>query len=160
MWPPETLVANVRCTQDSVMRSFESTIELEASPAVSWSFVVERGDEIEPLTFRPEGEQGVGTLNHLSGRILGLPIRGVSRTVVWDPPTRCVFESVKPAWPVRTRITETFEPVGSGTRHSIRYDVMPRGLVGRCAAPLVCRLMARSRKLYQRRLRAALLDRS
>lgn len=142
------------------MASFESTIALAASPETSWNFVVERGSEIEPLTFRAEGDQGVGTINHISGRVLGVPIRGVSRTVVWDPPSRCVFESVTPSWPVRTRITETFAPDGDGTRHSIHYDVTPAGLVGRLAAPLVCRLMKRSRKLYQRRLQAALRGRT
>ena len=134
-------------------------MDLTASPAATWAFIVAHGHEIEPLTFRPEGTQGVGTLNLLSGRILGVPIRGVSKTLVWDPPSRCVFESVKPAWPVRTRITETFEPEGSGTRHSIHYDVTPTGLVGRLAAPVVCRLMKGSRKLYQARLQAALLER-
>jgi len=138
--------------------SFESTITLPASPERSWEFVVEHGREIEPLTFQPEGIQRVGALNHLSGRILGVPIRGVSRTVAWDPPFRCEFESVTPTWPVRTRIVETFEPTGSGTRHAIRYDVLPSGLLGRLAAPVVCRLMKRSREVYQRRLQAALRD--
>ena len=141
------------------MASFETTTDLPASPATSWAFVVDHGREIEPLTFEPEGVQGVGTRNRLSGRILGVPIRGVSRTVAWEPPTRCVFESVEPAWPVRTRITETFDASESGTLHVIRYDVTPVGVVGRLAAPLFCALMKRSRKRYQRRLRAALHER-
>jgi hypothetical protein len=136
--------------------SFECTVDLAASPEVSWAFIVDHGAEIEPLGFEPQGIQGVGTLNHLSGSILGIPIRGVSRTVVWDPPARCVFESVKPSWPVRTLITEVFEPTGTGTRHSIRYWITPRGPIGHLAAPIVCRLMKRSRRLYQARLRAAL----
>jgi hypothetical protein len=139
------------------MTSFESTMQLSATPAAAWAFVVERGREIEPLRFDPQGAQAVGTLNHLSGRVLGvLPLRGVSRTLVWDPPTTCVFESIKPSWPVRARITETFTPVGTGTRHCIRYEVTPRGLIGQLAAPIFCRLMRRSRRRYQARLRAAL----
>lgn len=139
------------------MTSFESVVELSAPPETTWRFIVEHGAEIEPLRFEPEGVQAVGVLNHLSGRILGIPIRGVSRTVVWNPPTRCEFESVKPSWPVLMRIVETFEPAGTGTRHSIRYEVTPRGPLGRVAAPLICRVMKRSRSRYQTRLVAALL---
>ena len=138
------------------MISFVSSVELPAPPEIAWAFVVDHGETIEPLRFTPQGTQGVGTLNRLSGRIAGVPIRGLSRTVEWDPPNRCVFESVTPSWPVRTRITETFEPSSSGTRHSIRYEIVSRGLVGRVAAPIFGRLMERSRRLYQERLRAAL----
>lgn len=138
------------------MASFVSSIDLPASPDVSWAFVVDRGGEIEPLTFEPRGEQGVGTLNDLSGRIAGITIRAVSRTVEWDPPSRCVFESVKPAWPISTLITETFEPSGTGTRHTIHYEVTPRGPLGRLPALLVCRIMRRSRRQYQERLSDAL----
>ncbi len=76
-------------------------------------------------TLEPRGEQCVGTLNDLSGRIAGIPIRAVSRTVEWDPPSRCAFESVKPSWPISARIVETFEPSGTGTRHTIHYEVTP-----------------------------------
>lgn len=141
------------------MASFVSAVELPANPETAWSFVVNHGETIEPLRFEPKGEQGVGTLNQLSGRLGGIiPIKGTSRTVEWTPPSRCVFESVKPAWPVQTRITETFELHDGGTRHSIRYEVSPVGLVGKMAAPVVCRLMERSRRTFQQRLRAALAD--
>ena len=138
------------------MASFEITADLEASPAESWAFVVDHGEAIEPLTFAPRASQAPGVLNDLSGRLFGIPIRGVSRTVVWDPPARCVFESVKPAWPVRTLITESFEPIAGGTRHRICYEVVPLGLAGRLAAPLLCRMMKRSRVQYQARLQGAL----
>ena len=141
------------------MGSFVSVVELPASPATCWAFVVEHGAEIEPLSFEPEGAQGVGTMNRLSGRVLGVPISGVSRTLVWNPPERCVFESVKPSWPIRTLITEDFEPSATGTRHSIHYEVTPRGMVGLLAAPLVCSLMQRSRRRYQERLKAAIAQR-
>ena len=133
-----------------------STIDLPASPESSWKFVVDRGDEIEPLKFESRGEQRAGTLNDLSGRMAGIPIRVVSRTVEWDPPRRCVFESVKPSWPISTRIIETFEPSRTDTRHTIHYEVTPSGLLGRLPALLVCRLMRRSRRQYQERLRDAL----
>jgi hypothetical protein len=136
--------------------SFVSTIDLPASPESSWAFVVDHGGELEPLDFEPRGEQCVGTLNDLSGRIAGIPIRAVSRTVEWDPPSRCAFESVKPSWPISARIVETFEPSGTGTRHTIHYEVTPGGLLGRLPALLVCRLMRRSRRQYQERLRDAL----
>jgi len=136
--------------------SFVSTIDLPASPESSWAFVVDRGGELEPLSFEPRGEQRVGTLNDLSGRVAGIPIRAVSKTVEWDPPRRCAFESVKPSWPISARIVETFEPSGTGTRHTIHYEVTPGGLLGRLPALVVCRLMRRSRRHYQERLRDAL----
>lgn len=138
------------------MASFVCTVELPAPPQVAWAFVVDHGQSIERLRFEPQGPQGVGTLNRLAGRVAGLPVRGLSRTVEWDPPNRCVFESVKPSWPVRARITETFEPSGAGTRHTIRYEVVSRGLVGKVAAPVVSRMMERSRRRFQERLRGAL----
>lgn len=112
------------------MAGFEIVAELPASPAASWAFVVDHGEDIEPLTFTPRNPQAPGVLNDLTGRVFGIiPIRGVSRTLVWEPPARCVFESVKPAWPVRTLITESFEPVARGTRHRIYYDIVPVGPV-------------------------------
>ena len=139
------------------MSSFETLIELPATPEVAWAFVVERGEEVEPLRFEPQGAQAVDTLNHLSGREFGvIPIRGVSRTTVWDPPRTCAFESIKPSWPVRARITETLTPANGCTHHSIHYEITPRGWIGRLAAPLFCRVMKRSRRLYQERLRDAL----
>lgn len=139
------------------MSSFETTIALPATPEVAWAFVVERGEEVEPLRFEPQGAQAVGTLNQLSGRVFGvIPVRGVSRTTVWDPPTRCAFDSIKPSWPVRAHITETFTPANDCTQHTIHYDLTPSGWVGQLVAPLFCRLMKRSRRLYQERLRDAL----
>jgi hypothetical protein len=137
--------------------SFAIEATLPASPSASWAFVVAQGHDIEPLTFVPRDEQGPGVLNDLEGRLFGLiPIRGVSRTLVWEPPVRCVFESVKPAWPVRTKITETFEAAAGATRHRVEYEVSPVGPLGRVFAPLVSRMMKRSRREYQRRLAAAL----
>lgn len=98
----------------------------------------------------------MGTLNDLSGRLVGIPIRGVSTTTAWNPPLECAFASVKPSWPVRTHITETFNESGTGTRHVVRYEVIGRGAIGRLAAPLFCALMKRSRKTYQARLAIAL----
>lgn len=67
-----------------------------------------------------------------------------------------MFEPVKPAWPLKMRITETFELSDGGTRHSISYEVSPTGPVGRVVAPRVCKLMERSRKTSQLRLQEAL----
>ncbi len=94
------------------MASFEITMDLPASPEASWAFIIDHGIEVEPLTFTPRAIQAPGVLNDLSGRLFGvLPFRAVSRTVAWEPPTRCAFESVTPTWPVRTSITELFPPV-------------------------------------------------
>jgi hypothetical protein len=154
--PDEGIRRIASAWQTPAVASFVITIDLPASPEASWAFVVDRGDEIEPLSFAPRGEQRVGALNDLSGRIVGTPIRAVSRTVEWDPPNACVFESVKPSWPIGTRITETFETSDAGTLHTIRYEVTPNGPLGALPALLVARLMRRSRMHYQRRLRDAL----
>lgn len=144
------------CGRLSGVSGFVITAHLSAPVEVAWAFVVDRGHEIEPLNFEPQGPQGVGMLNSVSGRLFGVPIRGMSRTIIWDPPERCAFESVKPMWPVRTRVLEEFVPTNGGTQHSIHYEVVPAGVVGRVAAPLMCALMKRSRREYQDRLRAAL----
>lgn len=135
-----------------------SSIDLPASPADAWAFVVERGDEIEPLRFEPEGEQGVGVLNHLRSRSRWLPLRAVSRTTEWDPPHRCSIVSAQPTWPVTAHIIETFKAHEGGTTHTISYEVTPRGPVGRVVAPVLSRLMRRNRRQYQARLQAALRD--
>jgi hypothetical protein len=42
---------------------------------------VERGSEMEALSFEPQGEQAVRTLNHLSGTLFGVtPLSGVKPT--------------------------------------------------------------------------------
>ena len=138
------------------MPSFRSEIVLRASPDVAWQFIEERGREIERFSFEPQGEQAPGVINHIVMRFLGLPVRAQSRTVTWDPPAVCAFESVKPAWPVTTKITESFRPIDVGTQHVIEYDVAGRGLVGRVVAPMFCRMMRRDRRRYQERLRGAL----
>ena len=84
------------------MATFHRTVILPASPGEAWEFVEKHGQEVEPLQFQPRSARAAGVLNDITGRVLGIPFRGVSRTLVWDPPATCVFESVKPAWPVRT----------------------------------------------------------
>lgn len=142
--------------QDEAVSSFEISIDLPAPPQRAWQFVVEHGAEVEPLTFEPQGEQGIGTLNHVRRRILGVPIRAVSRTTAWEPPRRCAFESTKPTWPVTAHIVELFEPSAAGTHHVISYQVRPSGVVGHLVAPVFAAFMKRNRRQYQRRLRDAL----
>lgn len=125
----------------------------------AWAFVVDHGTEIERIRFEPQGPQGPGVLNHLSrGRRGGRTkrVRAVSRTVPWEPPVRCEFESVTPRWPVTAHITEDFEAAGPGTRHRIVYEVVPVGIVGVVVSPLLSRVMERSRRGCQQRMRGAL----
>lgn len=141
----------------TVVASRTCTTTFVTSPAVSWQFVVERGHEVEPLRFEPQGEQGVGTRNHLGPPVIGRWFTAVSRTVEWSPPSRCVFESVRPARPVRARITEEFHArPGGGTTHTITYEVVPTMVVGRLVAPVLAAVMIRNRRGYQRRLAQAL----
>lgn len=138
--------------------SFRLITLLPATPEIAWRFVVEHGHEIEVINFEAQSTQGVGTLNRLTFRILGMSFHAVSRTVTWDPPSKCVFESVKPSWPVTTRITEEFSPLYPTTEHMINYEITSKGVIGSIVAPILCRLMKRNRRQYQERLRLALLD--
>ena len=138
--------------------SFRLIVVLPVSAEIAWRFVVEHGYEIEVIKFEPLSPQGVGTLNRLSFRILGMSFHAVSRTVTWDPPSKCAFESVQPSWPVSTRITEEFSPRDLSTEHIINYEITSKGVIGSIVAPILCRLMKRNRRQYQERLRLALLD--
>lgn len=140
------------------MASFRSVILLPAPPDVAWRFVEERGHEIEVFEFEPQGPQAAGVLNRLTVRVFGLPFRAVSRTITWDPPSVCAFESVRPSWPFRTHITEEFRPLDQSTEHVIDYEVTPSGAIGAIVAPIVCRVMNRNRRQYQERLRHALTE--
>ena len=128
--------------------SFRSVVVLPVRPEVAWRFVVEHGGEIEVLNFEARAPQAPGVLNDISARIMGMRFRAVSRTVVWDPPSSCAFESVKPSWPVTARITEEFRSRGASTEHIVDYEVGRRALIGSVVAPILCRMMKRNRRKY------------
>ena len=111
----------------------------------------------EVIEFEPRAPQSVGVLNDIRVRVFGFSFRAVSSTVTWDPPSTCAFESVRPSWPVTTRITEQFRRLDGRTEHVIDYEVIARGAVGSVVAPVFCRLMQRNRHQYQERLRIALV---
>lgn len=138
--------------------SFRLISMLPVTSEIAWRFVVEHGHEIEVISFEAQSTQGVGTLNRLTFRFLGMSLHAVSRTVTWDPPSKCVFESVKPSWPVTMRITEEFSARHATTEHTINYEITSKGVIGSIVAPILCRLMKRNRRQYQERLRLALLD--
>lgn len=138
--------------------SFRLIVVLPVSAEIAWRFVVERGYEIEVIKFEPLSPQGKGTLNRLTFRILGMSFHAVSRTVTWDPPSKCAFESVQPSWPVSTRITEEFSPRDLSTEHIINYEVTAKGIIGSIVAPIFGRIMKHNRRRYQERLRIALTN--
>ena len=97
------------------MAVFEESVVLPVGPDRAFAIIgdPENGPKIDPMISRYEPEGGAmreGGLNHIRGRVFGVPIHIVSLTREWDPPRRMVLENIKPARPVRMRLTQTFEP--------------------------------------------------
>ena len=104
-------------------------------------------------SYEPEhGALEEGTLNRVTSRIGLLRLRMTTRTETLERPHRAVFVSVSPRRPVQVRVEDTLSSAGSGTLYTVRLTVEPTGVVGRLLAPLVARLMGRSRRRLMRRL--------
>ena len=118
---------------------------LSVSPNEAFAIIGDpaNASRIDPMirSYEPEGgAMREGGLNHIRGRISGLPYRVVSRTEVWDPPRRMVMVQVKPARPARMTLIQTFEPHPKGTVVRYRAEIeatMP-------GAEFVARAMRRS----------------
>ena len=107
---------------------FEESVVLPVEPDRAFAIVgdPENGPKIDPMIIRYEPEGGAmreGGLNHIRGRVFGIPIQIVSVTREWDPPRRMVLENIKPARPVRMRLTQTFEPHRHGTLLTYHADL-------------------------------------
>jgi hypothetical protein len=64
-----------------------------------------------------------GTHNEFKAKVGVLSMKGVSRFVEIDPPRRLLIESVKPAWPIFTRMSWELDPIATGTSYSYRMEV-------------------------------------
>jgi hypothetical protein len=99
---------------------FDESLVLPTKPARAFALLGDpaNGPTIDPMIKRYEPEGGSmreGGRNHALIRAFGIPIRAVSVTRQWQPPGRMVLESIKPARPVRMKLTQTFEPHAEGT---------------------------------------------
>lgn len=70
-----------------------------------------------------EWPPAVGTLNDFKAKLGLLSMKGLSRFAAFDPPGRLLIESVKPAWPIFTRMSWDLDQIETGTRYSYRMEV-------------------------------------
>lgn len=116
--------------------------------------------QIDPAVRRWEPDRRpirVGTQFTIRGWFQWLPVRGRSRTTVWQPPSRAEFEAVQPTWPVRLHAVHAFDRENDGTRYRWTVTFHHPNVIGRAvtrlAAPLLQRTIA-----DQNRTLAAWLD--
>lgn len=110
------------------VHQFEGTVVLPAAPEVVFDVIGDpaNGPVIDPMitSYRPEGgSMHAGGLNHIRGRLLGLPYRAVTRTDVWDRPRLMVLTGVKPSRPVCMSLTQEFSSHPDGTLVTYRAQI-------------------------------------
>ena len=107
---------------------FEASVVLPVGPDQAFAIIGDpkNGPRIDPMISCYEPEGGVmreGGRNQIRARAFGVPMRVVSVTREWDPPRRMVLENIKPARPVRMRLTQTFEAHPQGTLLTYHADI-------------------------------------
>jgi len=127
-------------------RVFWFVLHPDNVPKYDPSFVYWRPEEYPPR---------LGTHNHMKTKIFGMSMTAVSKFVEWDPPRRAAVESVRPTWPVRLRVTHTYEPHDGGTRFTYVADIQT-GTAGQPFGWLVERALRRAIRLGAPRLRELL----
>jgi carbon monoxide dehydrogenase subunit G len=137
---------------------------LPVAPEALWNVLSDTGRmlDLDPLlvSYEPEtGEVKEGTLNRATSRIGPIRMTMTTRTEVLAPPTRAVFVSVRPSRPAVVRVEDTLIAADGGTVYRITISAKPVGLLGIIAAPLLVRMMARSRRQLLDRLAAQLAAR-
>lgn len=116
--------------------------------------------QIDPAVRKWEPDRrpiGVGTQFTIRGWFQWLPVRGVSRTTVWEPPLRGEFESVKPTRPISLQAVHAFERENDGTRYRWTVTFHHPYAIGRAATRLAAPLLERT-IADQNRALAAWLD--
>ena len=137
--------------------TFTDTADLRTSPRRAFWFGV-RPDaiaDVDPMvnSWQPqELPPRVGTENHMRTRVLGIPMKAVSRFVEFDPPHRFVLDGVRPLPARWMRFIVTFDELPNGeTRFTylmeIRYPVW--GVL--VARPMVL-VMRRAMRTARRRM--------
>ena len=140
--------------------SFTETLFLRVPPEEAFEFVAEpaNGPSFDPtivaITTDPYPMR-VGSINRVTARLFGIPVRALSRVVEFEPGCRMVVESVRPTWPARVRAIHRLEPVEGGTRYDYTVEYRPARF-GRLFARLACASMRRTTHAAARRLTAIL----
>ena len=143
------------------MTGFSVTTQVRASPSQVFWFLADPAtapvSDPAIVSYRPEGgTMGLGVRNHVHLRMLGVPARLVSETVVWEPGREMAFRSITPARPVTVDAAHRFEPSDAGTTYTWSIDVRPAGAGGRLAAAVAAALLRRNARAQQERVRAVL----
>lgn len=112
---------------------FSVTIRIEATPAQVFWFLADpaTASVIDPavLSYEPEGGvMGLGSVNHIRLRMLGVRLRLTSETVGWEPGALMVFRSTKPGRPVVAIATHRFDTSIGGTIYTWSMEFVPTGV--------------------------------
>lgn len=105
---------------------FKETVDLATTSERAFWFTVtpDKPADIDPAVdyWQPqELPPGIGTDNHFNMRILGVPVRMVSRFVEFDPPHRFAIVGVRPRMGRWVRMTNAVDDIDSG---GCRYTVV------------------------------------
>lgn len=143
------------------MTGFSTSIVIRVSPARVFSFLADPSTArvIDPaiVSYEPDGgTMGLGVHNRIRLRMLGIPMQVVSETTVWKPDALMVFRSIKPAKPVVTLATHSFEAHPDGTTYTWSMEFVPTGFGGRLVATVAARMFERNARVQQQRVRAEL----
>ena len=99
---------------------------------------------------------GLGVMNHMKLRLLGVNRNITSETTDWDPGIRMAFRSLTPGRPVVVSATHLFEPCAAGTRYTWSMGFTPKGIGGRLAARCAAALLRRNADAQQQRVRTVI----
>jgi hypothetical protein len=109
-------------------RVVERSSQLPGPPDAVWHALM--SPEIAPIIdpsckeWRPDRDPvGVGTRFLIRGRLGGVPFRATSEVATWDPPRLGVFESVRPARPLKMFATHALAPDGDGTAYRWTIEI-------------------------------------
>jgi carbon monoxide dehydrogenase subunit G len=128
----------------------EESVVIALPPEEAFAFLIKPENipvwDSSVLKAEQEGTDpiGMGTRTRGTSKIMGRRFDWTSEVVEFDPPRRCVNQSVGGS--LEFSITELFEPVDGGTRFTYRIDAGSGlgGVFGRLADPLVERAQART----------------
>ena len=136
--------------------SFTEVLELGAPCEDVFLYMVDpkTAGTIDPSIVKWRSEDDppkVGTLNHLTAKFLGVPIKMTSRFVECQPPHRMVLQGVRPPMARWTVGTHDLQEIPGGMRYT--YEIEMRSPIGfRLVHRVMARMMHRGVRMGCRRL--------